>query len=288
MEHFKGLFIFILTFFFLSSTHLHAYKWELSAAMIFQDEAPYLREWIEYHKMLGVQHFYLYNNKSTDNYLEVLKPYIRSKEVELTEWNFSFEEHETYLWTQIQCNAYRNAHIRCKKNTKWLIILDSDEFFVPVEHESLISLLKNYEDDKTLAAIYGKWVSFGTSHVTKIPDDTLMIELLLMNLGYPDPMHVKGISRPHRVLDYSDPHRVIPRKGYTTVELETDLLQVNHYWTRDEHYFFNFKIPRREKIETSRETCMQWAEDNNGPANKFSLPILRFIPELRSRMGFGL
>ena len=34
--------------------------YQLSLILIFKDEAPYLQEWLEYHLMLGVQHFYLY------------------------------------------------------------------------------------------------------------------------------------------------------------------------------------------------------------------------------------
>lgn len=50
---------------------------------LFKNEAPFLREWIEYHLMIGVSHLYLYNNCSSDNYLAILKPYIKSGVVEL-------------------------------------------------------------------------------------------------------------------------------------------------------------------------------------------------------------
>ena len=58
----------------------------LSIATIFRNEAPYLKEWIEYHLMMGVDHFYLYNNMSEDNYLEVLNPYIEHDIVTLVDW----------------------------------------------------------------------------------------------------------------------------------------------------------------------------------------------------------
>lgn len=35
----------------------HPDRYYLAAAAIFQDEAPYLKEWIEYHKLIGVEHF---------------------------------------------------------------------------------------------------------------------------------------------------------------------------------------------------------------------------------------
>ena len=60
--------IFFLIFILFSS--LEAKSYNVSACAIFQNEAPYLKEWIEYHRLIGVEHFYLYNNGSTDNYDE--------------------------------------------------------------------------------------------------------------------------------------------------------------------------------------------------------------------------
>ena len=51
-------------------------RYKTAICLIFKDEAPFLQEWIEYHHLIGIEHFYLYNNNSTDNYEEVLKPYI--------------------------------------------------------------------------------------------------------------------------------------------------------------------------------------------------------------------
>jgi hypothetical protein len=34
----------------------------LSICAIFRHEAPYLREWIEFHKLIGAERFFLYDN----------------------------------------------------------------------------------------------------------------------------------------------------------------------------------------------------------------------------------
>ncbi|MGC1878452.1 MAG: glycosyltransferase family 92 protein [Rhabdochlamydiaceae bacterium] len=49
------------------STRLFAYDFEVSVATIFRDEARFLKEWIEFHKLIRVEHFYLYNHRSQDN-----------------------------------------------------------------------------------------------------------------------------------------------------------------------------------------------------------------------------
>ena len=42
-------------------------KVTLAIAAIFRDEAPYLKEWIEFHRAVGVERFYLFDNLSTDH-----------------------------------------------------------------------------------------------------------------------------------------------------------------------------------------------------------------------------
>ncbi|ELV04510.1 glycosyltransferase family 92 protein [Brachyspira hampsonii] len=42
-----------------------------------KNEAPYIKEWIEYHRIIGAERFYIYDNESTDNLKEVLEPYIK-------------------------------------------------------------------------------------------------------------------------------------------------------------------------------------------------------------------
>ena len=58
----------------------------LSICAVFRNEAPYLREWIEFHRIVGVEKFFLFNNRSEDDYKSVLTPYIESGLVELTQW----------------------------------------------------------------------------------------------------------------------------------------------------------------------------------------------------------
>ena len=51
----------------------------LSIAAIMKNEKPYLKEWLEYHQLIGVEHFYLCDNDSNDGTEEYLQPYIKQK-----------------------------------------------------------------------------------------------------------------------------------------------------------------------------------------------------------------
>lgn len=56
-------------------------KNKLSFVAIIKNEAPYIIEWIEYHRLVGVEKFYIYDNGSTDNIKDILTPYISNNTV---------------------------------------------------------------------------------------------------------------------------------------------------------------------------------------------------------------
>ncbi len=126
-------------------------KYKISICAIFKNEALYLKEWIEYHKIVGVEHFYLYNNNSEDNYQEVLKPYIEKGIVTLTEWPQN----------QAQMQCYHDAFDKYKDDTEWLTFIDIDEFIVPNTTNNIYDFLKPYQNKRPVIIVY--WKIFGTS-----------------------------------------------------------------------------------------------------------------------------
>lgn len=125
-------------------------KYKVSICAIFRDEAPYLKEWIEFHKIVGVEHFYLYNNFSEDNYQEVLRPYIENGDVTLTEWPHP----------QGQMSAYRDCIERYRAETQWIGFIDIDEFVVPKKMDTIYEFLKPFS---RRAAVVIYWKLFGSS-----------------------------------------------------------------------------------------------------------------------------
>ena len=111
---------------FLFPLCLFAKTFDLAICAIFQDDAKYLPEWIEFHQKQGVQHFYLYNNLSSDDYLNFLKPYIRNGQVDLIDW--PKVQQNIGEWNSIQCAAYMDCINKHKKNCKWIAFIDTDEF----------------------------------------------------------------------------------------------------------------------------------------------------------------
>ncbi len=283
--------MFMITCFFSSPVSAKT-TYDISLVAIFQNEAQFLKEWIEYYKLLGVEHFYLYNNLSTDNYQEVLAPYVESGDVELTEWDYPANSHAE--WDAIQIDSYRHAVERSKNETKWLVIVDVDEFVVPVKAKNLNKLLAPYESNRNIGGICIPWVFFGTSHWYELPHDRLMIEALLLNGGPASNGDLnkvwsqgsyKSIVRPKYVSNAASPHYCGYTQGRRHIMLNFNVAQINHYWTKDEKFLLEVKIPRRQAWGQSTDSVINWSNGMN-KETPYGKPILRFIPELRKKMGF--
>lgn len=126
------------------------YRYQIALILIFKNEAPYLEEWLCHHINLGVEHFYLYDNNSTDNYKEILAPYIDRGIVTLTPWS-------QYPG---QYSAYKHWYDNYRTESKWVSFIDADEFLCPTRENTLQPLLKQY-DGYPVILMY--WKIFGTS-----------------------------------------------------------------------------------------------------------------------------
>jgi hypothetical protein len=231
---------------------MHAEKYDLAICAIFRDEAPYLKEWLDFHIKQGAQHFYLFDNASADDCDDVLAPYIHKQMVTLYRWPFHYLDESGF--SRIQSTAYMaclNAHGR---ECTWIAFLDLDEFlFSPlkVDLKEIVSCYKSH------AAICVNWVMYGTSNVEKAKS-------ILKELVYRCPLesefnlHVKSIVQPKYVTGNINPHFfyyegskfAVNEKEEPVVSFKSDsfsagILRINHYWSRDLSYFHDVKIRRR-------------------------------------------
>src|SRR4029077_16716471 len=146
-------------FILLSLTSSLQAKYELTMCAIFQDDACWLQEWLEFHFLQGVEHAYLYNPTSRDNYLEVLEPYLKRGIVTLTEWPYCYDDQAHKDWIAIQCGAYMDAIRRFGKKSSWIAFIDTDEFLFCPNGTSLPKFLQAYKEFGGLGV---NWLKFGT------------------------------------------------------------------------------------------------------------------------------
>ena len=106
----------------------------LSVLCIFKNETMNLQKWLDHYIWQGVEHFYLIDNGSEDNPLQILQNYIDKGVVTY------YYRPEKYQQIQHYQFVFDNANI--KNNSFWLVMCDLDEFFYGVDHK-LITKLKN-------------------------------------------------------------------------------------------------------------------------------------------------
>lgn len=126
------------------------YKYTVCVCTMFKNEAQYLNEWINYHLLIGVDHFYMYNNNSEDDFQNVLQSYIDQGIVDLIEWP---QSHSQML-------GYQDCYEKHRKDTQWLTFIDIDEFICPISTDNVKEWLKPYKCYPGIA-IY--WKQFGSN-----------------------------------------------------------------------------------------------------------------------------
>lgn len=137
----------------------------LAVCAVFRDEAPYLAEWVEFHRLVGIEQFFLYDDRSGDAGREVLAPYVSDGLVTLTECAMP-------LASGGQGWAYDDALRRARGRFRWLGFIDIDEFLFSPEHASLVDVLAEFEQHP---GVLVNWQVYGSSGLQSRPDG-LVIE----------------------------------------------------------------------------------------------------------------
>jgi hypothetical protein len=270
--------------------------YELSIATIFKDEGPYLQEWIEYHRMVGVEHFWLYNDASKDNWQDVLQPYISAGIVEVIDWPVPTFKH----FIECQRNAFRDALKKSIGITKWLALIDIDEFLIPAKEKTVTECLKkNFAD---AAGVYINWRHFGTGGITLKEGESLLFRLTACSNAYhPNNSVGKSIVRPEctRPDELWNIHHY-PLKpdtyyyngnaqqlSFVGLDLKLDgkvhnkFIRLNHYTMRDEHFFHNTRLVRARGIGI--EEWLVW-EHYHAFNQEQDTTIINFIREKHPEM----
>ncbi len=203
-------------------------KHELAVCAIFREEAPFLDEWISFHLGVGATHFYLYNNFSTDNFRDVLAPWIERGIVTLIEWPVPVG----------QLPAYRDCLKRARWDCRWIAFIDIDEFLFSPARTDVRVVLRNYAD---LPGVEVWQLFFGSGgHVSRpaLP----VTEAYLKRAPTGVKTTVKTIANPrmvykvgvHQCKYWQGEALDGARRRVVNAEIGAVLepLRINHYWSR--------------------------------------------------------
>jgi len=262
-------------------------KFYLSIGAIFKNESHILEEWINHHYQHGVEHFFLINDKSTDNYNEILKKYIDNGLVTLFNLNEPKESRR-------QEAAYNYFFPCTKLFTEWLAIVDLDEFIYSTISTDLRNIIKIYDDyDQIL--IKGK--EFGSSGFIEQPAEVIQSFIYRKSLKYSDSLlrgneqettgNPKSIVRTNKVYSYWVHSCAVEGKS---VLVDYDIIAFNHYKIQSYNYYVNVKLTRGDAFfsDNLRSIELFKAEDYKDECDVFLKNQNKNLPskELPSREMF--
>jgi hypothetical protein len=234
----------------------------LSICAVYRDEAPYIREWVEFHRLVGVERFFLYDNLSSDDHRDVLAPYVEDGVVTVRDWP----------WWPAQIQSYDDCLKRHATDSRWIAFIDLDEFLFSPTGTPLPDVLREFEE---FPGVGVNWAVFGSSgHRTRPPG--LVIESYLRRTDAPGiNRHIKSIVNPGRVRAFCLPHffmydhglavderrRPITGPPYSqTDEVSFERLRVNHYTVKSDEEFrmklargpADSSIPKRDRYNETQ------------------------------------
>ncbi len=102
-------------------------QYNISIYTMIRDTTHELVEWIEYHLMIGIQHFYLYDHFSSDNLVSFLQPYMNRNIVTVVRW--PYRPLKGHHWNLIQCSSMNHALKNFGPFNRWMGYFDVDEYF---------------------------------------------------------------------------------------------------------------------------------------------------------------
>lgn len=233
----------------------------LSVCAVVKNELPYILEWIAFHKLAGVEHFYLYDNGSTDGTLELLQE-LKKKTGYVNVYNWA-------AVVPVQLRAYQHCLDAHRFESEWIAFLDCDEFLWSRVYKDLKDHIKNitFFAPQKVGAIAAHWFFFGSDGQTD-SDGRLVIERFTKRAPDAD-KHVKSIvSTDAGISTGKDPHTfyllpefsaindsgdVLPKDYALTSKSRNNNLRINHYHTKSHaEYMIRKKLgdPQTMVIDT--------------------------------------
>ena len=221
---------------------------DLAVVAVIKDEAHYIKEWLDYHLAAGVDHFYLYDNGSTDETHSILAPYIKTRLV----------DYFAVPGSLVQMPVYNDAARRFRFICRYMAFIDCDEFIFPKSDRVITDIVDEVLADKPQATgLAVNWQVFGSNEQETADYSKGVLERFTRRAesDWFEPMtkdtlpigniHVKTIANPRYIRYIVNPHYAYYFDGAFAVNSNgervrawgnepvlADKIVVNHYYTK--------------------------------------------------------
>lgn len=230
---------------------------KIAIGAIVKNEAPYILEWIAYHRVLGVNRFFIADNSSNDGTTELLDGLQSIGAVE-------YFNYPGIAGRPPQLNAYNEIISRFRGEADWIAFIDADEFIRSTA--GLCSIGPIFESfEAKVGAVVLNWAIYGSSFQEK-HSDGLVIERFKRRAkdNFSVNLHYKTVVRTAYVINSGgnphffniDPDGLIVQADGSEVEehaekgpglsehLVWNPLRINHYVVKSRAEFYTKKVPR--------------------------------------------
>lgn len=237
------------------------FLYDLAVVTIMKNEAPYVKEWLDYHLLAGVDHFYIYDNESSDNLKEVLQPYIDAGIVTYTFYPGKCRQLESYI------DAVKRFRFFCR----YMAWIDADEFIFPKSKPTITETVDEILSDapQPVSGLAVNLNAYGSGGYEKADLSCGVLERFTRRAenDWTPPLtddssqhggnaHVSTIANPRRVKFFPTPHAPIyfsvafavneNRKlvqDFSNYPVSTEKIVMNHYSVKSKEEYIQ-KISR--------------------------------------------
>ena len=247
----------------------YPYKYNLVIVAIFKNESWAMKEWLQHYVHQGVDHFYMIDNGSTDNWRPETEGFpvtIISDDSRPKTSSYSGNLLAT-IFDKIsepnQIRFYNKYFLKLvKENARWVMIVDLDEFIYARKSKTIPEVLKDY--DKNVSQIYVRWKVFGSNgHITQPPSiiqgftrrakmnpkirglNRIVLSGLTKSIAKTSYLYkLKHHSSDLYPLSYALSKQIYEPSSATEQSLQEANLNLNHYVIQSYDFFTKIKMTR--------------------------------------------
>lgn len=255
----------------------------LTFATNFKNENAYLKEWLDYHLSVGVDHFYLFDQDGGEEARELLRPYEERGQVTRHPWKMwdgtKYDGPTRFYQRNKNHMGYSYAAKHYRHEFQWLMKIDMDEFLFPMEGKlSVLDWLKTV-DVKRVKGIKVPRINFGNNFHESKPEGPI---LRAYTRREKEPSNHKDIGNADFMTSnrfaYSSHwwHYKWYKFGKGLKDWDDLPLRVNHYYTKSLEEF----LARQNVCQGRPEGVEGFHEKNEGCNEVEDLSMVKLLDQI--------
>jgi len=253
----------------------------------FKKENLYIQEWLEYHLLVGVDHFYLYDQDGSNEAREILNPYEKAGVVTRHLWTHydgtKFDGPTRFY--QVNKNHLGFAHCASnyRDNTSWMMKIDIDEFLYPSGgDDSLLPYLHSL-DRKRIKGVRIPRFNFGNNGHQTRPAGLVTEAYTYRESDYSNHKDMANCSFLSNNRFCNSAHRWhyrLLKPGKLITEEQAIGIRINHYYTKSFEEYQN-----RQNVSCGRGQDMDAFIARNKGCNEIEdIGMLQFTQIIKNNL----